>query len=79
MQSSEPANTKPELDEATLAWLRQVFQYARSGDAEPLGAVLAQGLPPNLRNERGDTLVMLAAYHGHLDATRVLLEHGADP
>lgn len=70
---------RPPLDEATLEWLRQVFQYARSGDAAHLEPLLAQGLPPNLRNERGDTLLMLAAYHGHLDAVRVLLEHGADP
>ena len=81
MQTNEP--TPPaapaELDEATLEWVRKVFQYARSGDAEPLGALLAQGLPPNLRNERGDSLLMLACYHGHHDAARVLLEHGADP
>lgn len=71
--------TPAELDDATLAWVRQVFQHARAGAAEPLGTLLAQGLPPNLRNERGDSLLMLACYHGHHDAARVLLEHGADP
>ena len=43
-----------------------------------LGRLLASGLPANLRNHKGDTLLMLASYHGHLDAVRVLLEHGAD-
>ena len=37
------------------------------------------GLPPNLRNEKGDSLLMLASYHGHADTVRVLMEHGADP
>lgn len=76
--ASAPAAPAP-LDEATLEWLRKVFQQARTGDADALGPVLAQGLPPNLRNERGDSLLMLACYHGHHDAARVLLEHGADP
>lgn len=75
----QPKPDPSELDEATLAWVRQVFQCARSGEAGALGALLAQGLPPNLRNERGDSLLMLACYHGHVDAARVLLEHGADP
>ena len=75
-----PPNPDPHaLDQATLARVRQVFQQARSGDADALEALLAQGLPPNLCNERGDSLLMLACYHGHPDAARVLLEHGADP
>ena len=71
--------TKAELDEAALNMARNMFQYARTGDADHLAAFLSRGLPPNLRNEKGDSLLMLASYHCHLDATRVLLEHGADP
>jgi ankyrin repeat protein len=37
------------------------------------------GVPANLCNDKGDTLVMLAAYHGHPQTVSVLLEHGADP
>jgi ankyrin repeat protein len=68
-----------ELDEATLAFVRRVFGYARAGASAELAPLLDQGLPANLRNERGDSLLMLACYHGHLDAARLLLEHGADP
>lgn len=32
----------------------------------------------NLCNEKGDTLLMLASYHGHADAVRALIERGAD-
>ena len=38
-----------------------------------------KGLPPNLRNHKGDTLLMLAAYHGHVETVKVLLENQADP
>jgi len=70
---------KPELDDAAQAFAEQVFDSARNGDAERLGDLLARGLPANIRNSNGDSLLMLASYHGHLDATRVLLEHGGDP
>jgi ankyrin repeat protein len=33
----------------------------------------------NLCNDKGDTLVMLAAYHGHPQAVSALLARGADP
>ena len=31
------------------------------------------------QNETGDSLIMLAAYHGHAEAVRALLSAGADP
>src|SRR5437763_13543421 len=82
-QEPTPEPTRPpsasELDEDTLAFVRRVFGFARAGDSAELASLLRQGLPPNLRNERGDSLLMLACYHGQFDAARVLLEHGADP
>jgi len=74
--------TRPDpatLDEETLAFVARVFAFARGGQAAELRALLAQGLPPNLRNEKGDSLLMLASYHGQAEAVRVLLEAGADP
>jgi hypothetical protein len=66
------AETGP--DQETIAFARRVFQAARDGEAEALAAVLRRGVPPNLRNEKGDSLLILAAYHGREDAVRVLLE-----
>ena len=77
--SGPDAGAPPALDAETLAFAARVFGYARGGQAELLGDLLAQGLPPNLRNERGDSLLMLACYHGHEAAARLLLDHGADP
>ena len=45
-------NQQPKIDEETLAFLQQVFQLVRGGQAEEFREYLVRGLPPNLRNER---------------------------
>ena len=76
--ASEP-NARPTLDDDTLAFAARVFQYARMGHADELAELFGQGLPANLRNDKGDSLLMLAAYNGQADAARVILEAGGDP
>lgn len=66
------------MDAESLLYAQRVFLWVRSGDVQALLPLLARGLPANLPNE-GDGLLMLASYNGHLDAARLLLEHGADP
>ncbi|MCM6774050.1 ankyrin repeat domain-containing protein [Nocardia sp. CDC159] len=68
-----------EMDPELIELASKVFDSARTGDAQTLGAYLDAGVPANLTNDRGDTLLMLAAYHGHSDAVRILLDQGADP
>jgi ankyrin repeat protein len=67
----------PDDDVVELA--TRLFDMARAGHATQLGTYIDAGVSPNLANQRGDSLVMLAAYHGHADAVRALLERGADP
>jgi len=67
---------EPSADVRELA--TRVFDMARDGDAASLAAYLDAGVPVDLTNEKGDTLVMLAAYHGHADAVAVLAARGAD-
>ncbi|MBC9727030.1 ankyrin repeat domain-containing protein [Streptomyces sp. TRM68367] len=55
----------------------KIFDLARQGLTESLVAYVDAGVPANLTNDRGDSLVMLAAYHGHADAVRALLARGA--
>ncbi|MGW4943452.1 ankyrin repeat domain-containing protein [Actinoplanes sp. NPDC004185] len=68
-----------ELDAETIAFAHRMFDLARSGSAEELSGQLSHGLPANLTNDKGDTLLILAAYHNHPPTVAVLLEHGADP
>ncbi|MFJ4650177.1 ankyrin repeat domain-containing protein [Nocardia sp. NPDC088792] len=68
-----------DLDPEVLELASKIFDLARSGDAATLGAYLDAGVPVNLTNENGDTLLMLAAYHAHPEAVSVLLDHKADP
>ncbi len=65
-------------DAETIAFAHMLFDLAREGDAERLGEYLAAGLTPNLTNDKGDTLLILAAYRGHPETVRTLVEHGAD-
>ncbi|MFG2499206.1 ankyrin repeat domain-containing protein [Streptomyces sp. NPDC048441] len=56
----------------------KIFDLARQGDTAALAAYVDAGVPANLTNDSGDSLVMLAAYHGHAEAVRALLERGGD-
>jgi ankyrin repeat protein len=57
----------------------RLFDMARAGDTATLEAYLQAGVPANLSNDNGDSLVMLAAYHGHAPTVAALLARGADP
>ena len=63
----ESSNRPSTLDDDTLAFAQRVFQHARAGDVQDLAELLDAGLPPDLMNDKGDTLLMLASYHGHGD------------
>ncbi|WP_286973532.1 ankyrin repeat domain-containing protein, partial [Pseudomonas sp.] len=71
--NNDAANTDnaAELDDQTLAFAERVFDLARHGETQTLAEMLAQGLPVNLRNHKGDSLLMLACYHGHLETAQL--------
>jgi len=68
-----------ELPQETLDFAAKCFDLARNGDEAALKLYLDAGLPANLTNSKGNTLVMLAAYNGHGSLVRTLLAKGADP
>ncbi|WP_462418767.1 ankyrin repeat domain-containing protein [Kytococcus sp. Marseille-QA3725] len=73
-----PTSAVPSLNPAERAWLEETFDHARTGDVGALREKLDAGVPPNLTNGRGDTLLMLATYHGHTEAVDLLLARGAE-
>uniref|UniRef100_UPI003D8C335A ankyrin repeat domain-containing protein n=1 Tax=Gordonia sp. B7-2 TaxID=3420932 RepID=UPI003D8C335A len=74
MVSAEDNDIDPDI--AELAG--RLFDMARAGDTDALSAYLDAGVPVDLRNQSGDTMVMLAAYHGHVDTVAALIARGAD-
>ncbi|WP_018157801.1 ankyrin repeat domain-containing protein [Demetria terragena] len=66
------------LDPRLVECAHACFDLAREGDAERLGAMLDRGVPVDLTDPSGNTLLMLAAYHGQAGVVSVLLERGAD-
>ncbi|PWI15826.1 hypothetical protein DI272_17865 [Streptomyces sp. Act143] len=70
------AGLTPEQTERVVAI---ALDLAREGRTEALREFVAHGLPVDVCDAAGNTLLMLAAYHGHADTVRALLELGADP
>ncbi|ANZ43349.1 hypothetical protein BBK82_37525 [Lentzea guizhouensis] len=66
------------LTEEELTFLRSLFDLARTGDTGRLVEAVDAGVPVNLTNSAGDSLLILAAYHDHPDTVAALLERGAD-
>ncbi|KAH9018742.1 ankyrin [Lactarius hengduanensis] len=63
--TSNETRTASELPQETVDFAHRMFDAARDGNAELLLAAVDAGLPPNLANQKGNTLLMLAAYAGH--------------
>lgn len=68
---------EPDPDVIELA--TRVFGLARAGDTVSLAAYVDAGVAADLTNQTGDSLVMLAAYHGHAETVGALLDRGANP
>lgn len=76
MSGGEPGRLTPEQVERIVAI---AMDLARDGDTEQLMEFIDHGLPVNTADADGNTLLMLAAYHGHAQTVRALLARGADP
>ncbi|KAI1826617.1 hypothetical protein F4861DRAFT_536928 [Xylaria intraflava] len=54
----------------------RMYNATREGQIDLFREALPAGLPATLTNDKGDTL---AAYHGHADLVRLLIQNGGDP
>ncbi|KAJ8105240.1 hypothetical protein ONZ43_g7505 [Nemania bipapillata] len=70
-----PAVITPEA----IEFATRMYNAAREGQIDIFREALPAGLPANLTNDKGDTLLMLAAYYGHPELVKLLIQHGADP
>ncbi|KDR71554.1 hypothetical protein GALMADRAFT_253895 [Galerina marginata CBS 339.88] len=79
---AETQQAKPDVSSLpadTLDFARRMFDAAREGNSSLLLSAVDAGLPVNLTNDKGNTLLMLAAYAGHTELAKGLLDRGADP
>ncbi|KAK3347024.1 ankyrin [Lasiosphaeria hispida] len=79
MADPQATSVESTVPPEAIEFATRMYGAARQGDVEVFKQALPAGLPANLTNEKGDTLLMLAAYHGHADLVNLLIEHGADP
>ncbi|MFC7402069.1 ankyrin repeat domain-containing protein [Citricoccus sp. GCM10030269] len=76
--SQHDPTTPPELTDEQVEFLNSLFDLARAGDADQLLPLLDQGIPVDLTNHRGDTLLILATYNDHASLAQELIQRGAD-
>lgn len=56
----------------------ELFDACREGQTTRVLAYVDAGVPVDLTDHQGNTLLMLAAYHGHAELVSGLAERGAD-
>ncbi|MCX2683275.1 ankyrin repeat domain-containing protein [Campylobacter sp. MIT 21-1685] len=66
-----------EEEKRVLELGQMAFNFARNDECENLKIMIKTGLNVNLKTHKGDTLLMLAAYHNSLKTAAMLLENGA--
>ncbi|CAB0516372.1 ankyrin repeat domain-containing protein [Corynebacterium diphtheriae] len=67
-----------EIPQDVQELVSQLFDMARRGDTETLAQYIDHGVDANLRNQDGNSLLMIAAYSGHHACVDMLADRGAD-
>lgn len=76
---TDPADMSDEQIDARLVEIAaRCFDHARNGEVDELLAYVAAGVPVGISDGSGNSLLMLAAYHGHAGLVTALAERGAD-
>ena len=67
-----------DLTAEEIDFLNSIFDLARDNKPQALSSLIEQGIPVNLTNAKGDTLLILAAYHLNAEVVAALIAAGAD-
>lgn len=78
LQNMDTATTISPAEQTRYEELQQqAIDLARQGETETLAVMLSAGMPVNLQDQKGNSLLMLATYNGNLETAQLLLERGA--
>ncbi|AWB01183.1 ankyrin repeat domain-containing protein [Vibrio harveyi] len=66
------------LEEEYQSLVELFFDAARIGNNEVVDTFVSQGFPIDQRNNQSYTALMVAAYQGHRETVRLLLDSGAN-
>ena len=58
--------------------VKLAFKKVRNNKVDEVGALMDDGVPPDIRDESGNTLLAVACQNGHKRLTRAMLKRGAD-
>jgi len=72
------ASDRPLDAEETARVVELALHFAREGMTEELAGFVDHGLPVDIEDGDGNTLLMLAAYHGQAATVAMLLDRRAD-
>ncbi|CAM9599044.1 unnamed protein product, partial [Scytosiphon promiscuus] len=59
--------------------VEDIFSYARHNRVEDLERMMDQGVPVDVRDSHGNTVLIVACQNGHKRALKAALRHGANP
>lgn len=65
-------------EEQTARVIALAMDLARQGETAELMEFVDRGLPVDIQDPEGNTLLMLAAYRGNLETVQALIARGAD-
>lgn len=68
----------PDEEQRYAELQKLALEMARKGETDELEKMIMAGLPVNLSDEKGQSLLMLASYNGHFHTSMMLLNRGAD-
>jgi ankyrin repeat protein len=67
------------VDPQLVELAHEMLDLAPAGETERLVAYVDAGVPVELTDATGNTLLMLAAYHGHAPTVQALIDRGDAP
>jgi sulfatase-modifying factor enzyme 1/ankyrin repeat protein/Sel1 repeat-containing protein len=73
-QASPPPPTPPAIDNTQEG----LFKASRDGNVDAVKQILASGVDVNVRDSKGRTALMIAAFHGHKQVVETLIQAKAE-